>query len=294
MKRNVNQAYKKSSFGPAFFFLKRRQRLALAHYYAFCRLADDIADEPQENPKQALKDLEHEIAYVYLGAPQTQLGWDLLQDIQQFHLPKDRFTLLLEAMEADLQGKTYTPTSQDNLFEKVDWYIYRVAVIVGKATLDILGLHGPQADELAQALGTAVQLTNIVRDVYEDAQLGRVYVPCKLTASEILHVRQQHILASASLEQAATRGELNAVRGLLLKQALLQCTNRAQENYRYAFALMDEFWPVTILPCRVMGYVYQKNLAKIEETAFAFTKPVKLTKREKLQAVSYALFKTLF
>ena len=290
---NQTQAYKKSSFGPAFFFLKRRERRALADYYAFCRLADDIADEPQQNPKQALKQLANEVAYVYLGAPQTQLGKALLKDIREFRLPQDRFTLLLEAMQADLEGRQYIPANPENPFEEVDWYIYRVAVIVGKATLDILGQTGPQADALAQALGTAVQLTNIVRDVYEDARLGRVYVPCKLTAPEILAI-QQGILSDKDLEKAALRGNKNSVRALVLKKALQLCINRAQENYRTAFQLMDEFWPVTILPCRIMGYVYQKNLAKIEATGLAFTQPVKLTKWGKLQAISYAVFKTLF
>lgn len=288
------QAYQKSSFGPAFFFLKRRERRALANYYAFCRLADDIADEPQPNPKQALKQLAHEVAYVYLGAPQTALGKALLEDVRHFHLPRDRFTLLLEAMQADLEGKQYTPSNPENPFEALDWYIYRVSVIVGKTTLDILGQHGPQADALAHALGTAVQLTNIVRDVYEDARLGRVYIPCKLTAREILDVRQKGLLPDAQLEQASLQGDLNSARGILLKKALQLCINRAEENYQVAFQLMDEFWPVTILPCRIIGYVYQKNLAKIKATALSFTQPVKLTKWEKVQAVNYALFKTLF
>ncbi|MBR2081854.1 MAG: squalene/phytoene synthase family protein [Elusimicrobiaceae bacterium] len=260
-------AYKKSSFGPAFFFLKRRQRRALADYYAFCRLADDIADEPnQPNPEAQLNALAQEIQYIYINAPQTPWGEDLLKDIQQFDISKDRFTLLLEGMQADLSKKSYST------FEELDWYLYRVAVIVGKATLDILGVRGPQADKLALALGTAVQLTNIVRDVYEDAKTGRVYLPGSLTALEILQNPQSDSLYAL----------------------LSQTTARAEENYRRAFQLMDEFWPVTMLPCRIMGYVYQKNLAKIKKSGFSFTQSIKLNKSEKLQMVGYAIIKTLF
>ncbi|MBP5403750.1 MAG: squalene/phytoene synthase family protein [Elusimicrobiaceae bacterium] len=264
---NQPQTYKKSSFGPAFFFLKKRKRRALADYYAFCRLADDIADEPSRtNPQEELKSLAQEIDFIYAGVPKTDLGQVLRQDVQDFQISKDRFTLLLEGMQADLEKKRYAT------FEELEWYLYRVAVIVGQATLDILGVKGPQADALALSLGQAAQLTNIVRDVYDDARLGRVYLPCTLTAQEIL---------------AGTHADQ-------VQQLLRQTAARAQERYALAFKQMQSFWPTQILPCRVMGYTYQKNLAKIERADFTFTKTVKLTRFEKIQMVLYALIKTLF
>ncbi len=263
---NEQEAYKKSSFGPAFLFLGGRKRRALAHYYAFCRMADDIADEPQTNAQQALAELKNEVEFIYLGAPKTEWGRELEKEVQTIPLPKDRFTLLLEGMQADLEQKRY-PT-----FEALQWYIYRVAVIVGKATLDILGVHGEKADGLANALGTAVQLTNIVRDVRADAKLGRVYLPCQLTAAEVLENKNH----------------------ALVRQLQQQMTQKAKEQYALAFELMDEFWPLTVLPCRIMGYIYQKNLAKIEEGNFVSSEPVKLTKFEKIQMVGYAFIKTFF
>lgn len=263
---NSPQAYKKSSFGPAFFFLKPKARRALANYYAFCRLADDIADEPTcPNPREALHQLGQEIARVYAGHPQTPLGHALLQDVQDFRLAQDRFTLLLEGMQADLEKKRYAT------FEELDWYLYRVAVIVGKTTLDILGLAGQQADSLALALGQAVQLTNIVRDVYDDAQLGRVYLPCTYSPQDILQGQAPQL--PALLQQTAAR---------------------AREKYAQAFTLLDHFPPTAVLPCRMMGYIYRKNLAKIEKTGFLFTQAIKLNKWEKLQQVCYALLKTFF
>ncbi len=261
-------AYKKSSFGPAFFFLTRRPRRALAHYYAFCRLADDIADEPDRpNPAAELNALAQEIQFIYVGAPKTDLGKALLEDVRFFKLPQDRFTLLLEGMRADLEKKRYAT------FEELDWYLYRVAVIVGKATLDILGIKNTsQAGELAYYLGRAVQLTNIVRDVYDDARLGRVYLPCTLTPQDIL----------------------SGTHTAEVKNLLRQTADRAHECYLRAFEYMDYFWPTKMLPCRIMGYTYQKNLAKIEETGFSFTQTIKLSKPEKLQMVLYAIFKTLF
>lgn len=263
---NEQDAYKKSSFGPAFFFLRKSRRAALAHYYTFCRIADDIADEPQPNAPQALKDLAKEVEFIYLGAPKTSWGCGLEEYVRTFHIPKDRFMLLLEGMQADLEQKRY-PT-----FEALQWYLYRVAVIVGKATLDILGVQGEKADALANALGTAVQLTNIVRDVQEDAKLGRVYLPCELTAAQILENKNL----------------------TLVKQLQQKMAQKAKEQYALAFQLMDDFWPIKMFPCRIMGYIYQKNLAKIEEMNFAGDTPVKLTKFEKMQMVGYAFIKTLF
>ena len=261
------QAYKKSSFGPAFFFLSGRQRRALANYYAFCRLADDIADEPgRPNPQAELNALAREIEFIYIDAPKTDWGQELLKEVRFFNIPKDRFTLLIEGMRADLEKKRYTT------FEELDEYLYRVAVIVGKATLDILQIKGPQADLLAYHLGCAVQLTNIVRDVYDDARLGRVYLPCQLSAQDIL---------------SGTKADE-------VKNLLAQTAQRAHACYARAFEIMGYFWPTKMLPCRIMGYTYQKNLAKIEKTGFSFTHTVKLSKPEKLQMVLYAIFKTLF
>ncbi len=267
------QSYKKSSFGPAFFFLGKRRREALANYYEFCRLMDDIADEPNiPAPAAQLAQWKEEIARVYRGTPQTDLGRRLAQDVQAFSIPQDRFLLLIEGMQADLEGRCY-PTQAE-----LDWYIYRVAVAVGLATLDILGLQGPAAGALALHQGTAVQLTNIIRDVPDDARLGRVYLPDDLltrfglSRQDVLQNRNPRVLAAALKEMAA----------------------RTQEEYARAFACMRGFARLKMIPCRVMGYVYLKNLAKIRKTGFIFTRPVKLTKGEKLNCIFYALLKTFF
>lgn len=265
-------SYKKSSFGPAFFFLGKRQREALAHYYEFCRLMDDLADEPDvPNPAEQLAQWKDEIARMYRCQAQTELGRLLAQDVQTFSIPQDRFLLLIEGMQADLQGRTYQTGAE------LDWYIYRVAVAVGLATLDILGLQGPEADKLALHQGTAVQLTNIIRDVPDDARLGRVYLP-----EDLLH--RFGLTRVDVLENRNPRG---------VAAALKELDARTQEEYARAFSCMTAFPRFKMLPCRVMGYVYLKNLAKIRKTGFLFTRPVKLTKGEKLNCIFYALLKTV-
>ena len=266
------KAYKKSSFGPAFLFLNKTQRRALAVYYAFCRLMDDIADEPNvPDPQGQLNFWRQEIARVYQGSPETDLGKELVWLVQNFRLPQDRFLLLIEGMEADLQGRQYQS------FEDLQWYLYRVAAVVGLATLDILHVPDSQAQPLALALGCAVQTTNIVRDVHEDAQAGRVYLPldllvsCGLTRQDVLTNSQPQKLAkalakTASLSAVLYRKAGKALAGLSWRQAV---------------------------PCRIMGWVYRANLAKIKKTGFVFQHKIKLTRTEKLQNIAYALFKNL-
>ena len=263
---NVQNSYKKSSFGPAFLFLSSRRRAALADYYEFCRLMDDIADEPREHPVQELTDWEEEVQRIFSNTAQTQLGKRLQQDVQSFHIEKDRFLLLIAGMKDDLNGKQY-PT-----FDSLKEYLHRVAVVVGQGTLDILGIKGPQADALAWALGSAVQLTNIVRDVLQDARVGRVYLPGNWTAQQVL--------------QNAFRAQITPL--------LQQMAQRAHQYYEDAFSLMKQFPSFKMLPCRIMGYVYLKNLAKIEKSGFYSEDSIRLSKPEKLQMVFYGIFKTFF
>lgn len=268
-----NRSYKKSSFGPAFLFLSKRRREALADYYEFCRLMDDIADEPDvPAPEKELDFWQAEIGRVYQGAPQTDLGKRLLAHVREFDIPQDRFLMLIDGMRADLCGRTYAT------FQELDGYLYRVAVIVGMATLDILGVKGPQADELSVNLGGAVQLTNIIRDVPGDAALGRVYLPEELLAR--FHLRREDVLSG--------RG------GDRLARALADTAQKAQSLYARAFEQMKKLPRLAMLPCRAMGYVYLANLAKIKKTGFRFEQPVKLTKFEKIQGVAHAVLKTVF
>jgi len=254
-------AYKKSSFGPAFLFLDKKRRGALAVYYAFCRLMDDLADEPGiENRLQQLAFWREEIAHVFEKKATTALGKELEKVVADFALTPDRFLWLIEGMEADVQGRRYLS------FADLEWYLWRVAGIVGLATLDILGIKGSKAKALAYALGSAVQTTNIIRDIHEDAALGRVYIPQILL--EEFHLTAENILTNTPPEQIAK----------MLSAMALQ----SRVYYAQADAIMNTLPARKMLPCRVMGLVYGKNLAKIEKKGFLFTKTIKLSKSEKI------------
>ena len=272
MKADIS-SYKKSSFGPAFLFLSEKQRCALAVYYAFCRLMDDIADEPDiPNPQEELNFWQEEIQRVFSGSPTTDLGREIARISKDFDMPADRFLLLIEGMRADLQGKTY------GSFDELTWYLWRVAGIVGLATLDILRFKGPRAEQLAQRLGFAVQTTNIVRDVYDDIKLNRVYLPEDLL--EKYDLDRQKVLKGVPCKRLAP--------------VLKDLAEKSKDFYRLACQTMQGQPYKQMLPCRIMGFVYRANLAKIEKVDFCFSDAVKLTKFEKLLHCIYALFKTDF
>ncbi|MBO7190599.1 MAG: squalene/phytoene synthase family protein [Elusimicrobiaceae bacterium] len=272
-KTSSNTSYKKSSFGPAFFFVSPRRRAALAAYYEFCRLMDDIVDEPRNtDPGKELDFWQAEIERVFNGSAQTDLGKRLSEVIKEFDLSSGRFLLLIEGMRADLQGKTYAT------LEALDWYLYRVAVVVGLATLDILDVKGPQANALALSLGSAVQLTNIIRDVSQDAKLQRVYLPDKVLAQ--FGLTRKDILTGQKPEETA--------------RALSFLDEKAQQLYEQSFMLMRQWPRLKMLPCRMMACVYAKNLAKIRKGGFLSGSPLKLTEAEKLMGVLYAGFQTFF
>lgn len=263
-------AYKKSSFGPAFLFLSKEKKAALAVYYAFCRLMDDIADEPDITDKQQQLDFwKEEINRVFQGTAETELGRQIQHVSRDFAMTPDRFYWLIEGMEADVQGRIYQNS------EELEWYLWRVAGIVGLATLDILGIKGPKAQDLAQSLGFAVQLTNIVRDVQEDAELGRVYLP------ESLLKQYQLTRKEVLIHHSRTR----------LSLVLAEMARQAELCYARAGQIMQGLPHRKILPCLVMSSVYRANLAKIEKTDFKFEKAIKLSKFEKIKYAVYALFK---
>ena len=269
----VNTSYKKSSFGPAFFFLSKQRRTALAAYYEFCRLMDDIADEPDvKDPLKELDFWQEEVTRIFNHTPQTQLGRQLAQAVCEVHIGEESFLQLIEGMRDDLNGKTY------DTLDALNTYLYRVAEVVGLATLDILDVPKTPARALAENLGRAVQLTNIIRDASADAKLNRVYLPTDLLAKYGL--TREYILAAKQPAQIA--------------KVLAELAQLADEYYKKAFAQMRTLPRFKMLPCRMMGCVYAKNLAKIRKSGFVVSHSVKLTKTEKLLGVCHALYQTFF
>jgi len=162
-----------SSFYYSFLFLPPLRRRAITALYAFCREVDDVVDECHD-PQIAATKLawwRQELGRLYAGQPDHPVTRALQPLLEQFNLPQEQLLEIIDGMEMDLQQTRYLD------FKALSLYCYRVASVVGLLAAEIFGYVDRQTQKYAHDLGTAFQLTNIIRDVGEDARRGRIYLP---------------------------------------------------------------------------------------------------------------------
>ncbi len=162
-----------SSFYYSFLFLPPERRQAITALYAFCREVDDVVDEC-DDPQVAASTLawwRAEVARLYAGQPQHPVTQALQAVLPRFNLPQEQLLEIIDGMEMDLQQTRYLD------FKALSLYCYRVASVVGLLAAEIFGHTERQTLKYAHDLGMAFQLTNIIRDVGEDARRGRIYLP---------------------------------------------------------------------------------------------------------------------
>ncbi len=162
-----------SSFYNAMRILPRAQREAMFEIYSFCRAVDDIADDPgpRDARRAALTQWRSDIEALYAGAPPPQL-LGLAQAVREFDLARDDFLAVIAGMEMDVVADIRAPD-----MATLDLYCDRVACAVGRLSVRVFGMERAAGLALAHHLGRALQLTNILRDLDEDATLGRLYLP---------------------------------------------------------------------------------------------------------------------
>lgn len=162
-----------SSFYYSFMFLPPERRRAITALYAFCREVDDVVDECQD-PQIAATKLawwRQELDRLYAGNPEHPVTQALQRVLPEFSLPQEQLLEIIDGMEMDLQQTRYLD------FKALSLYCYRVASVVGLLAAEIFGFKDRGTQKYAHDLGMAFQLTNIIRDVGEDARRGRVYLP---------------------------------------------------------------------------------------------------------------------
>ena len=157
--------------------LPGERRRAMYAIYAFCREVDDVADEPGEiaDKRRALAGWREEIRRLYAGRPTQPTTRALLGPVQRFGLPQDEFFAVIDGMEADA-----APTVRMRTLDDLLSYCRKVAGAVGMLSVHAFGVPQDPGPRIAEALGNAFQLTNILRDLKEDSALQRLYVPLDL------------------------------------------------------------------------------------------------------------------
>ena len=250
-----------TNFRAAFRLLAPERRAALHAVYAFCRFVDDVADDEQRDPAALLERWRDELARVYDGRPSHPIGIALADAVQRFSLPRVHFEDLIRGVSTDLQIRRYAT------FEQLAEYCYRVASTVGLLCIEIFGYSQPSTVEYARDLGIAFQLTNILRDVAEDARRGRLYLP--LEDLRRFDVREDELLAARYTSRV----------GALLA---FEC-GRARAYYLRAQGALGAEDQGSLAAAEAMRRIYERLLDRIEARRFdVFGSRITLATHEKV------------
>ncbi len=181
-----------SSFYYSFLFLPKEKRRAITALYAFCREVDDVVDEcsDEQVARTTLAWWREQVGQIYGGKPQHPVAIALVPVVKQFNMAQEHLLEIIDGMEMDLDQPRYAD------FKSLQLYCYRVASVVGLLSVEIFGYKDRQTLKYAHDLGIAFQLTNIIRDVGEDARRNRIYLPMdemkqfNVTAADILNANE--------------------------------------------------------------------------------------------------------
>ena len=252
-----------SSFYYSFLFLPRERRAAITALYAFCREVDDIADECTDIDlaRTKLAWWRAELAHTFAGQPSHPVSQALLPAIRSYDLAREQFEEIIDGMEMDLQHVRYAD------FKALQLYCYRVAAVVGQLAAAIFGYSERATLKYAHDLGLAFQLTNIIRDVGEDARRNRIYLPQDELAQ--FGVQESDILAGHTSP---------AFRALMAHQVA-----RARSFYQQALSALPARDHRSQRPGLVMAAIYQTLLNEIENDNYqVLDRRISLTPLRKL------------
>lgn len=261
-----------SSFTLSFMFLPKEKRDAMTALYAFCREVDDVVDEctDYQIAQTKLAWWKQEVHRLFHETPQHPVTQALQPVVKRFNLQETHFIEIIDGMQMDTQYNRYAD------FEQLALYCYRVASVVGLLSAQIFGYSHPATLEYAHDLGMAFQLTNIIRDVGEDARRGRIYIP--LDELERAGVTEEQLLNSKSSEQ---------IQALLLKQI-----ERAELFYEKALNQLPKADIKPQLPGLIMAAIYRALLDEIKlEPNLVLTHKIMLPPFRKLKLAVSAWFK---
>jgi squalene synthase HpnD len=226
------------------------RREAMYEIYAFCRAVDDIADDggPRAPRLAALDAWRADLAAIYTGSRPRAALEGLARAIDAFGLRQADFYAVVDGMEMDVRAEIVAPA-----LSTLDLYCDRVASAVGRLSVRVFGMAEPDGTALAHHLGRAFQLTNILRDLDEDARIGRLYLP------------REH-LAAAGI--AATTPDA-ALSDPSLALACAPVIARAREHFAAAAAIMAHSPRASVRAPRIMAEVYRAILTRLERRGFA-------------------------
>jgi phytoene synthase len=265
-----------SNFSVGFRFLPAVKRRAVYAAYAWCRWADDIADEPSDSPQSVFDRLDgwqRELDAAYAGNPSHTITLALSDALQHFAIPKGAFVALIDGCRQDMVKTRY------ETFDELLGYCELVASSISDISLPIYGYRTPAAIDHGRKLATALQLTNVTRDVGDDLDRNRVYLPQE----------ELRRFGVPEAELFARRGS-DAVRRLIEFQI-----DRAAGYFRDAEPLIGELSFDARFPTLLMGGVYATVLEKLRrEPLVVLRKRLSLSRVQKMRVVASRLIRPHF
>ena len=237
-----------SSFYYAFLFLPKHKRAAITSFYAFCREVDDVVDEVSD-PHLARTKLawwQDEVARLFAGQPSHPAMKALMPWVEPFGIDQRQLQAVIEGCRMDLEQTRYLD------FSALERYCHLVAGVVGEVSARIFGLADPRTKDYAHKLGLAFQLTNIIRDVGEDAMRGRIYLP--LNELQQFDVKAHEILDRKYSERFTALMKFQA--------------QRAHRLYDEALSLLPAVDRRNQKPGLMMASIYRTLLREIERDGF--------------------------
>lgn len=233
-----------SSFYYSFLFLPPKQQRAIMALYAFCREVDDVVDETHDLQlaQTTLDWWRNETVQIHGGTPTHPVTRALAEVVKEFNLPREQLLEIIDGMEMDLQQNRYFD------FKGLQLYCYRVASVVGLLAAEIFGYTDRQTLKYAHDLGIAFQLTNIIRDVGEDARRGRIYLP-------VDELQRFNVPAKDLLDARYSDN---------FRQLMEFQIERAEKYYEQAFAQLPKVDRKAQRPGLVMAAIYRATLAEIK------------------------------
>ncbi len=235
-----------SSFTSSFRILSKERREAMTVLYAYCREVDDVVDECSDAnvARTTLNWWRNEVAAIYGGKPTHPVCQALVPVVQRYKLPQEHLLEIIDGMEMDLDQPRYAD------FKSLQLYCYRVASVVGLLSAEIFGYTDRETLKYAHDLGIAFQLTNIIRDVGEDARRNRIYLP--------MDEMQQFGVTAAVI--------LNARESAAFQKLMAFQIERARRYYQQAFAHLPAADRKSQRAGLVMAAIYSAVLDEVERS----------------------------
>lgn len=251
----LNRAYcrwfiraSRSNFYLSFFSLPGEKRRAIIAVYAYCRMADDIADEPGEisGKKTSLREWKEALNQLSDEGPPHPIIGELARATRKYDLPQEYFQAICDGVAMDLEERRFED------FAELENYCDKVASAVGLACLGIFEAKSEFAKDYAVCLGRALQMTNILRDVWEDAEQGRIYIP----RSEM----EKYGVTASDLRNKNDTSQVLSLLGFV--------AHRARGYYEGANEALRHEAKENLLPARIMGRIYKRLLSEMDGNQF--------------------------